>query len=157
VTQDRCPSCGGPVAGGRAGCQALFDEQSASVYADARRAGVHDLFVDAYCMQHPEEYGRSAKSYAAHLLRLCCGVEMRGDATTYAAIRRWLDGSSSIVRPEPPAMRGTMTIVDVARAPADRYADVVRNWATGVWAAYTAQHAVAREWIASAIERGTRR
>jgi len=157
MTQNRCPACGAAVTGGRAGCQAVFDEQSAAVYTDVRRAAVHDLFVDAYCMQHPEEYGRSAKSYAAHLLRLCCGAELRGDATTYAAIRRWLDGSSSIVRPEPPATRGTMTIVDVAGASADRYPDTVRAWASDVWAAYAAQHAVAREWIASAIERGARR
>jgi hypothetical protein len=157
MTQDRCPACGAAVSGGRGGCQALFDEQSAAVYTDTRRAAVHDLFVDAYCMQHAEEYGRSAKSYAAHLMRLCCGVEMRGDATTYAAIRRWLDGASSIARPEPPAMRGTMTIVDIAGAAADQYADAVRAWASDVWAAYAGQHVVAREWIASAIERGTRR
>ena len=157
MTQDRCPSCGAPVTGGRAGCQAVFDEQSAAVYTDVRRAAVHDLFVDAYCMQHPEEYGRSAKSYAAHLMRLCCGVEFRGDARTYAAIRRWLDGSPSVVRPEPPAMRGTMTIVDIAGAAADQYADAVRAWASDVWAAYARQHVVAREWIAAANQRGTRR
>jgi hypothetical protein len=157
MTQDCCPACGGAVTGGRAACQAVFDEQSAAVYADPHRAAVHDLFVDAYCMQHPEEYGRSAKSYAAHLMRLCCGVEMRGDAATYAAIRRWLDGSGSVVRPEPPRMRGTMTIIDIAEAAADRYADTVRAWAGDVWAAYAAQHVVARQWIASAIERGTRR
>jgi hypothetical protein len=147
VTEDICSSCGAHVPGGRSGCQRLFDELGAAVYADVRRASVHDIAVDAYSMQHPEEYGRSAKSYAAHLMRLCCGVEHKGDAKTYETIRRWLDGRTGLDRPLPPAERGTITIADVVTQPIEGYADAVRDWAAQVWAAYSSQHALAREWI----------
>ena len=147
MTDDICPSCGARAPGGRSGCQHLFDELGAAVYADVRRASVHDIAVDAYSMQHPEEYGKSAKSYAAHLMRLCCGVELKGDANTYQAIRRWLDGRTQLDRPLPPADRGTITIAHVVDRPIEEYADAVRAWAAQVWAAYTSQHALAREWI----------
>jgi hypothetical protein len=41
--------------------------------------------------------------------------------------------------------------------PAERHADTVRGRASVVWTAYSTQAVVAREWIASANERGTRR
>ena len=67
-----CPACGAVVAGGRAGCQAVFDELTARAYADLAYASTRNLAFDAYCLQHLETYCHSAKSYAAHLTRLCC-------------------------------------------------------------------------------------
>ncbi len=153
VNDETCPSCGAVAPGGRSGCQRLFDELGAAAYDDVRRASVHQVVVDAYSMQHPDEYGKSAKSYAAHLMRLCCGVERNGDQKTYEAIRRWLDGRQPLVRPSPPAERGTITIADVVGRPIDDYADAVREWATQVWSAYSAQHVLAREWISAALGR----
>jgi hypothetical protein len=37
-------------------------------------------------MQHPEEYGRSAKSYFQHLTALCCGLEHPADVHLYWSI-----------------------------------------------------------------------
>jgi len=92
-TLEECPSCGAPL-GGREGCQLAFDQLSARAWSDGGFASVHNLVVDTYAMQHPESYCVSAKSYAAHLFGLCCGVEHRADPTLYRAIARWLDGSA---------------------------------------------------------------
>jgi len=143
-----CPSCGARV-GGRSGCQALFEGLVAKAWESPTRASVHNLLVDAYAMQHSEEYGRSAKSYAAHLVGLCCGVEASEERGLYWAIARWLDGPARLTRPSDIPGRGGTTIADV-REPADEadYPDLVRKWARDVWAAYTSQHATARKWLA---------
>jgi hypothetical protein len=110
---------------------------------------VHNLLVDAYAMQHSEEYGRSAKSYVAHLVGLCCGVEASDERGLYWTIPRWLDGPARLTRPADIQDRGRITIGDL-REPADEadYPDLVRKWAREVWTAYAGQHAMARKWLA---------
>ncbi len=149
---NRCPDCGAPVAGGRDGCQALWIEFSARAYIDLRYASVRDLAFDAYCMQHLDMYCRSGKSYAAHLARLCCGLEHGGSQIVYFAIQRWLNGSSSIERPEPPSRRGDLTISDALGAnDVEEYQTLVQAWASDVWAAYSAQHELVHLWIKTAM------
>ena len=100
-------------------------------------------------MQHPEEYGRSAKSYVAHLIALGCGVEHPGDQRLYWKIPRWLDGPSGIDKPAVLAARGSMTIADVRRPEDDfAYPERVRQWAANVWSAYAVQQPLARQWLA---------
>jgi len=144
-----CPSCGARL-GDRSGCQALFDELLAKAWESPQRASVHTLLVDAYALQHSEEYGRSAKSYAAHLLGLCCGVEAPRDRELYWAIPRWLDGPARLTRPADIHDRGDVTIASL-RKPRDEadYTDLVRTWARNVWIAYAAQHETARAWLAA--------
>jgi hypothetical protein len=152
MTEDKCPDCGASVADGRAGCQALFDEISLLGYSGYRYAATHALAFDAYCMQHPERYGLSAKSYAAHLTRLCCGLEHAGDAGVYAAIQKWLNGAVALDKPAAPEARGQMTVADLQAAnDADEHTKLVRAWAENVWAAYAAQHELARGWIQAAL------
>lgn len=148
-----CPSCGAPL-GGRSGCQATFDELSAAGWASPVRGAVHNLLVDTYAMQHPEEYGRSAKSYAAHLTALCCAMESGSDPELYWAIPRWLDGNTAPAKPALLDSRGTATIADVRAADSDTaYAERVRAWARNVWEAYAAQQALARGWLRLASAR----
>jgi hypothetical protein len=93
---------------------------------------MHNLAVDAYAMQHSEEYGRSAKSFVAHLVGLCCGVEAPGDRELYWAIPRWLDGPARLTRPVDIHHRGGMTIDNVRRPPEEAdYPELVRKWGTG--------------------------
>ena len=100
-------------------------------------------------MQHPEEYGRSAKSYVAHLTALGCGIEHPGDQMLYWAIPRWLDGPATIAKPALITARGSMTIADVRRPEDDvAYPQRVREWAADVWAAYADQQRLARQWLA---------
>ncbi|SRR6266542_2534710 len=142
-----CPSCGARL-GGRAGCQSAFDQLSADAWGTPVRGAVHNLVVDTYAMQHPEEYGRSPKSYAAHVTALCCGVEHAGDQKLYWAISRWLDGPAAVEKPPLITRRGSLTIADVyAAAREDAYADLVRRWAGDVWAAYADQQKLARKWL----------
>jgi hypothetical protein len=126
---------------------------SARAFADAARFGAaHRLAVDAYSMQHPNEYGRSGKSYAAHLTRLCCAMEHGGEASVYAAIPRWLSGAAP--PPKPPVLerRGALTIAQVRGADGPEENERrVRAWAESVWAAYASQHETARAWVRSAL------
>lgn len=83
-------------------------------------------------MQHPDRYGRSAKSFTAHLTGLCAWLESEGDAQTVnVAVQRWLSGPSPI-------------------------GDAVGRWARATWGAYAPLHAKAREWIGMALAPGTR-
>jgi hypothetical protein len=151
VAPGPCPACGAPL-GGRAGCQMTFDALSAASWGSPTRGAVHNLLVDAYCMQHPEDYCRSAKSYAAHLAGLCCGVEAGSDPRRHRAVARWLDGARELAKPAVPGARGTMTVADAAWATEEEvYAAHVRAWAGAVWAAYGSQHELARTWLRAAV------
>jgi len=134
------------------GLSGLYDEVAAPAYGDPLYAAVHDLAFDTYCMQHPATYCRSAKSYAAHLTRLCCGLEYDGDREVYAAIQKWLNGKVDLQRPEVQSNLGQVTIADVRAArTGEEYMQRVRVWAENVWAAYAAQHDLAHTWIESAL------
>ncbi len=142
-----CPSCGARL-GGRDECQAAFDALSAQAWTIPARGAVHNLVVDAYAMQHPEEYGRSAKSYAAHLTALCCGIEHPKNQKLYWAIGRWLDGRANVEKPALLSPRGRLTIADVSTTASDtEYQSLVRRWASDVWSAYAVQHDLARAWL----------
>jgi hypothetical protein len=152
IGDDHCPACGAPVAGGRDGCQVLMTEIQAGAYGKPGYASTYDLAFDAYCMQHPETYCVSAKSYAAHLTRLCCGVERGGGPAVYRAINRWLSGPAPIDKPPVLPQRGQMTVADVGAAhSAAEHNALAREWAASVWAAYAHQHDLARQWIELAL------
>jgi hypothetical protein len=133
---------------------------SARAWSSPARGAVHNLVVDTYAMQHSEAYGRSAKSYVAHLTALCCGIEAAGDRQLYWAIARWLDGPGKTERPSDLAFRGRLTIADVLTPARDGdYPELVRQWAADVWNAFAPQHAIARHGLdaARAFVRGHRR
>jgi len=153
-SDDRCPECGAPARGGRAGCQQLFDDVLAREYADYRYAGEHRLTVDAYSLQHPDEYMRSAKSYAAHLTGAYLAIEQGSAAEVNRAIQRWLSGSTTLQRPgQPlPGQRGSLTVAHVHQATdPDDHLRRVREWATSAWAAWSAYRQTARGWTEQAI------
>jgi hypothetical protein len=150
-----CPECAAPGVGGQAGCQALHDQLALLAYANLPIAAQNTLAFDAYCMQHIEPYCHSAKSYAAHLTRLCCGMERGGDPIVYAAIQRWLNGPIALDRPAVLAQRGDITIASLlpATTPGE-LALLMGQWSASVWAAYASQHELARRWIALALGEG---
>ena len=118
---DSCPSCGLAAAGGAEGCQRLFESIGLREFEDMRFARYHRIVVDVYAMQHPDRYGRSAKSFAAHLTGLCAWVEDEdGAQSVNASVQRWLhlgtEGSSDRFEalletggPAPAAASGTDT------------------------------------------------
>lgn len=145
-----CPGCGNR--GGADACLALFEAMIARDYSDPLFFGSHRLFVDAYCLQHPELRCVSAKSLAAHLAGICQILEQgTSEATGNPALRRWLDGNLSLEKPPLPAKRGGLTLADLADIddPAT-WKEAVRRWAETVWAAYAELQPLARRWLAEA-------
>ena len=150
---EHCPECGAPVIGGRAGCQRLFDEILAREFGDFRYAREHRLMVDAYSLQHPTEYMRSAKSYAAHLTGMYAALERGGADRVNRAVQTWLGKPQTLQRPGDPGprQRGRLTIVHVheAREP-EEHVRRVREWARSAWEAWRDYHHVARRWTEEA-------
>lgn len=148
-----CPECGAAVNGGRAGCQRLFDEVLAREFGDYRYGREHRLTVDVYSLQHPAEYMRSAKSYAAHLTGLYAALEDEAMETTNRAVQQWLSGPKCLTRPEhpPPLQRGRLTILHVYEAKdPDEHVRRVREWAESTSEAWRGYHNLARQWIMEA-------
>jgi hypothetical protein len=150
-----CPECGVAISGGREACQHLFNEVLAKEFSDYRYFRTHRLTVDVYSLQHPAEYMRSAKSYAAHLTGMYAAIEEDGAAETNRVVQRWLDGPIVFPRPDhpPPRQRGVLSILYVHGAvdPEDHIRRV-REWAVSTWQSWREYHEVARRWVENARE-----
>lgn len=154
--REPCDECGWAEAGGREGCRARFDEYLARDFSDPLYFRSHRLLVDTYCLQHPDQLCRSAKSLAAHLVGLCWVLEEgAGTAVGPDQLRRWLGGARALAKPELPAAYGKRTIGDLpADAEPAQWANAVRSWAEETWSAYAALHPLARIWLAEASKGG---
>jgi hypothetical protein len=132
----------------------LFDEILAREFGDYRYAREHRLTVDAYSLQHPAEYMRSAKSYAAHLTGMHAALERGDTAELNRAVQRWLSRPQTFERPGDPGprQRGLLTIVHVheTKEP-EEHVRRVREWARSVWEAWRDYHHVARRWTEVAV------
>lgn len=150
-----CPSCHAIPREGFASCREMWERlqlQSLSNFAYAR---FHRPIVDAYALQHPEPYCRSAKSYAAHLTGICVAVEHHGDARVNLAVQRWLSGNPEIDKPPLPGARGALTIADVLAADGpEQVRAALQAWFHSTWQAYAAHHELARAWIREALGAG---
>jgi hypothetical protein len=147
-----CESCGAAAAG-LAACRSLFDELLAREFGDYRYARLHRLMVDTYALQHPEEYMRSAKSFAAHLTGMCAAMETEDAAAINRTVQQWLNGPRQIERPAdvPAGQRGAVTITYVHdTSEPDEYLQRIQEWARSTWSAWASHHALARGWIALA-------
>ena len=147
---DPCSGCGNP--GGAEECRALFEAMLARDFSDPLFFGSHRLFVDAYCLQHPELHCVSAKSLAAHLAGICQIIEQgTSEATGDPALRRLLDGNVKLEKPPLPAGRGALTLANLANIDDPvPWREAVRRWAECVWAAYAELQPFARRWLAEA-------
>jgi hypothetical protein len=153
-----CPECGAAAPQGREACQTLFDAVLAKEFGDYRFARMHRLTVDVYALQHPAEYMRSAKSYAAHLTGMYAALELGASAEINRAVQQWLNGSKGFSRPGNPAprQRGALTISHVFEAvEPDDHLRRVHEWAQSVWDAWRAYHDLARRWVAEATAKGS--
>jgi hypothetical protein len=156
MTSATCAGCGRQVEGGTAGCRADFDNLVGRDFGDARFFASHRLFVDVYALQHPDEFCRSAKSLAAHLVGLHLIVERGiGAATGAPALRGWLDGPGALTRPQVPADRGSVTLGDLIGIdhPA-RWREALLHWAEHTWEAWRELHPLARQWADEALASG---
>ncbi|MEN6610538.1 MAG: DUF5946 family protein [Methanoregulaceae archaeon] len=155
--RDTCPHCGAKVADEAKGCRPLYVEVSMREMSDRARFAVHRLTVDAYALQHPDEYCKSPKTLATHLTGLCWFFEYGGDPAVAAALKRWLSGNPSSIAflPSPKALKGTLAISDIhgAEKP-EEHVDSVKKWAKEVWEAWADHHDQARNWVEEAKTSG---
>ena len=160
LVDSRCTECGAEVPPEFSSCDALFmsllTPLGMSQVDSPDTAPLARLFVDTFGMQHPRRSCKSAKSYAAHLTGLCCGVQYNGAPSVYAALQKWLNGpveAIGIARPTEPDYRGTLTVRYVYDALTEaEFAARVHEWARDVWQAYSSQHELARSWIRKAMK-----
>ncbi len=133
----------------------MFGELSAREYQDWGDAGIHQLSVDAYAVQHPGKAERRAiQSVAVHLMTLALILEDETDPRVGPRLHKrmvrsefhWLD---------PPGMQGRLNVTDVLRAesPEDQQR-LVRAWAEDVWSAWRPHHATVRRWIKQSLGDG---
>jgi hypothetical protein len=159
LVDQHCTECGARVPDEFASCDQFFmailtalgsrwDESPAI-------APLHRLVVDTFGMQHPKRSCESAKSYAAHLTGMCCGVEYNGAQSIQAALQRWLNGpveAIGITRPTEPDFRGALSLRHIYDAQSDAELTArAHEWAEDVWEAYSSQHEIARGWVEKAI------
>jgi hypothetical protein len=147
-----CSGCGWRVEGGTEGCRTKFETWLARDYGDAGFFAVHRMFVDTYCLQHPDDFCASAKSLAAHLVGLCLILEEGASAATGATfLRDWLDGARQLDKPALPAERGRTVLADLAGiTEPSAWRHAVRRWADSTWDAYADLQPLARRWAAEA-------
>ena len=159
-SNDVCEDCGAVAAEGKTGCLKLFEETLAREFSDYRYGKIHHLTVDAYSLQHPNEYMRSGKSFAAHLTGICAALESSEDALALnQTVQKWLSTNPKIDKPvRIPKQRGSLTIAYIHSADdADEYGKRVREWAQDVWSAWSEHHALAKQLIAEAKSENNKR
>ena len=154
-SNDVCEDCGAVVAEGKAGCLKIFEEILAREFSDYRYGRIHRLTVDAYSLQHPNEYMRSGKSFAAHLTGMCAALEGEDALTTNQVVQKWLSTNPHVEKPANiPERRGSLNITYIhGAADADEHVGRVREWAGGVWGAWSEHHDLARLLIGEAASR----
>ncbi len=149
-----CPSCGAPGVGGLEGCRAVFDRVLEREFSDPEYFSAQGLTVNAYSLQHPEQFMKSSKSAAAHLAWMCWSME-RGRATHMPRpLKAWVDGPRTYTRvPPPPAgARGEMTVASIVDAvDAAGYELRAAEWARSAWAAWSPHWDQARAWVQEAL------
>lgn len=157
---EACPSCGAPGVGGLDGCLSLFGTLGAREFSDPAYFGAHRVTVDAYCLQHPDQYMKSSKSAAAHLAAMCWTMEHGRTRHLPAALKAWVDGPRIYPRvdPPPPARRGELTLLSlVEAADAAAYEARALAWAASVWEAWAPHWPQARRWVQEALAEQERR
>ncbi len=157
---DACEDCGALAAEGKTDCLKLFEETIAREFSDYRYGKIHRLTVDAYSLQHPDDYMRSGKSFAAHLTGICAALENDEDALALnQTVQKWLSTNPKIDKPvQIPERRGNLTIAYIQSAvDADEYGKRVREWVQDVWSAWSEHHALAKQLIAEAKSENNKR
>jgi hypothetical protein len=143
--------------GGEDGCNDLFQAVVGREFSQPELFQVHRLTVDAYSLQHPDRYMKSAKSAVAHLTGMCWAMEGNDDPSVSVILSRFLDGTPALSRPEPvppPGERGEKTIVDIHEAPDSmEHIRRVKEWARTTWASWAHHHDAARGFLEEARSR----
>lgn len=131
-------------------CWHAFGQVLAREYTDPELSAVHRLSVDSYAVQHPGGDSRQAvQSVGIHLSRLCMLLE-RGLSPEHAnaAMLRIGKMKASMYKLSRPTSLGSVTVADVlATTNAKDHVTATRRWAQSAWQAWSAHHAIVRQWV----------
>ena len=149
-----CPSCGAIGVNCIEECQARFAGMLGREFTNPAFFKVHRLTIDAYSLQHPEQYMKSTKSAAAHLTGMCWSMEHGYSQHLPRTIKKWVDGARTCTRISPPLplSRGEITlnhVIDISDP--EQYFTAVTEWARSAWNAWRIHWPQARKWIEEAI------
>lgn len=150
----KCPSCGAVGVDSVEACQAQFVKVLNREFADPNYFKAHRLTVDAYCLQHPEQYMVSSKSAAAHLAGMCWSMERGYSLHLHSTLKKWVDGKRTYTRVAPPPQlsRGKLTINHVQNiSDPEQYFRAVTEWAESAWKAWSPHWPQARKWVKEAV------
>ena len=129
-------------------CKEIFEAILLKEFSDFRYVRVHRLTVDAYSLQHPDDYMISAKSFAAHLTGMSCAMEYGNDPKLLRLLQKWLNGKKQLIKPKRLEYFGHLTISHVDKAEhGAEHVELVWEWARDVWEAYNIYHNLANSWI----------
>jgi hypothetical protein len=145
---NQCAACKAIIEGGEDACLRLYREFAEHAQSSVTLGRLRDVVFDAYCLQHIERYCSSAKSFFAHISRLCCDVEYNQSQNVYASINRKLNGKVELKKPAIPENTGFVTIVDIMNEKTDEAQLIrVREFIYSVWKAYESLQPLARRFI----------
>ncbi|MGH9624098.1 MAG: DUF5946 family protein [Bryobacteraceae bacterium] len=155
-----CPGCqanlppiDGPTHGymeSSPACWAKFGKLLVREYSDYRYMAAHQLTVDAYAIQHPGQPSpQSIQSVCVHLVSLYASLERDISFARVPALRKRCAHSNAFLWLEPPASRGSLTVLHAlsAQTPGE-HMQRVREWAQICWDAWAAHHSRVVEWFA---------
>lgn len=148
-----CPECGASLKSDGSTCKQLFEAVIAKEFSDYTYARTHRLTVDVYALQHPDQYMKSAKSFAAHLTGIYAALEHDDKVLIDQQIQQWLNSPVEFLRPEPPppAQRGKLNIAYVHDASSgEQHQNRVREWAESTWRVWQGYEYLAKSWIGKA-------
>lgn len=131
------------------GCWAAYGTLLEREFSDSELQSINRLTVDTYAVQHPGVNVPAARrSVGVHLSRLCLFLDAgRPIERVNDAMPAILKLKDQCVWLEPPAMLGTLNVLDVlsARTNAEHQRHV-RAWAESVWKAWAIHHRAVRRW-----------
>ncbi|MFA5035197.1 MAG: DUF5946 family protein [Candidatus Margulisiibacteriota bacterium] len=150
----KCPECGALGFDGVEDCQAAFAKLIAKEFSNQSLFRAHRLTVDAYCLQHPEQYMVSSKSAAAHLAGMCWSLEKDHSLNFPPILKKWVDGARTYarVKPPPPLSRGELNLNHMKGiSDPDKYFAAALEWSRSAWNAWSEHKPQARDWVEEAI------
>jgi len=135
------------------GCWAAYTALPFGGMAGPAELPYSAMTVDAYAVQHPGRPGSSSTpSVWIHLAAMHLVLERGWPAERLVEIRRTVaDANDGWPWLTPPASMGGVGAIDVALAPANMVASVVRGWVEAAYGAWSGHHAAVRELTARSL------
>ncbi|WIG60676.1 MAG: hypothetical protein OJF49_003424 [Ktedonobacterales bacterium] len=133
-------------------CWQLYGELTAYTVTRGDVAFMHQHAVDTYGAQHAGEQARPITvAFALIGLYLACEQDYSGKKVQH--MHMLLARRTKTWPPfTPPALRGSLTVLDVLRAPPGEQRDhMLRQWRQSVWDAWSQEHARVRALLESVM------